>query len=69
MFRSQFNAVAIAVRSDSVKLSRFIFNVDGFLLLLEKAQEIVNLFGVVLDGAGGQFTALTMEGKLISDST
>mgnify|MGYP006318571235 CR=1 FL=1 len=34
------------------------------LLLLEKSQEIVNLFGVVLDGAGGQLTALTMESVL-----
>ena len=41
---------------------------DGLLFLLEKAQEIVDLFGVVLDGAGGQLTSLTMEGNLVSDS-
>lgn len=38
------------------------------LLLLEEAQEIVDLFGVILDGARGELPALTMEGKLIPNS-
>lgn len=39
------------------------------LLLLEETQEIVDLFGVIPDGAGGELPALTMEGKRIPNRT
>lgn len=33
-----------------------------------KPQQIIYLLGVIFNCSGGQFSALTMEGKLISDS-
>lgn len=45
-----------------------ILNVDYFVLLAEKPQQIVDLFEVILDRAGGQIPALAVERELIVNS-